>query len=831
MADVNDSHLRIYCTCGQKMKVLEKMHGLPGKCIACRQKIRIPTSKEIPEGATEIYLKDHPELLRETKPSSKMSSKERQAQRALDAAKPYPKSGEDPTPITELDFEQRTPQPEKRAATLPIDTLDPLQRLSSLKFKLKKQLATLSEYKHDDNTLVAEVEGRIARVAKIRSELDEHLHQLLMEVAIELTNTQENIAQTRLSARVGEIAFDVYQDRVYQLRFRRDRLERRQLNLRGWLATRDPYIAGGMLDLSTENIPEDGFNIELPVIEDETLPLLTAHMTSLKDALARRSLAKQKLEEAEQMAFDGGDESRLKTARRECEAEKRMARTAARFFLGRLERLKKDYANDLETIDAHMEAARDRLKVDAISRTQFDETEQALLRAKKDLAKASSVISRALIANTPGEVPGSGGTFLQRLGFAGEKETKPDMWLGWISAAAICAGLFLPLVGDASIVRAFIQHQSLSALAIWATMVPVGVAIAVALVTVAMPKDLARGLTLLAIWVAATLLTATGLLQAFNSFDPFATQFRLGDPWALRPGIWLMGAGLIGIASAAITALWPFGNLRPLAILTVILGLGATVLIPSDFAGTRAAQPTLDITIAEEASGPARDGSIRIGNTGRRSFHLVSRTTNAKNSYLFVLDRRVGENSWTDVSLDTPPDTGSETPGVIYAVGRGDTYLIPFSLTAGEYRVSLLPGAAQTEIVREFTIDYPGDTGANMDRGNPPPGPRGASNTDTELNEALQSEPQQPLEAIGAAPADLQVELKGIMTGPNGEVRFSFVVITPDGEENKMTLALGTRLWGEWDVSEYNPEFRTVTLQRDERMLILRRGKRIDLPT
>ena len=43
-------------------------------------------------------------------------------------------------------------------------------------------------------------------------------------------------------------------------------------------------------------------------------------------------------------------------------------------------------------------------------------------------------------------------------------------------------------------------------------------------------------------------------------------------------------------------------------------------------------------------------------------------------------------------------------------------------------------------------------------------------------------------------------------------------------------LSLGENLWEDWDVSEFNPSFSTVTLQRGENLLILRRGERIDLP-
>ena len=50
MPEGEPPRLRIYCTCGQKMKVSTSMLGRPGKCIACRQKIRIPSLDELPAG-------------------------------------------------------------------------------------------------------------------------------------------------------------------------------------------------------------------------------------------------------------------------------------------------------------------------------------------------------------------------------------------------------------------------------------------------------------------------------------------------------------------------------------------------------------------------------------------------------------------------------------------------------------------------------------------------------------------------------------------------------------------------------------------------------------
>lgn len=752
MPDVKGTHLRIYCVCGQKMKVLEKMYGLPGKCIACRQKIRIPYRDQIPEGATEIYLKDHPEFLRGPRRRADEAAEERAAQKALDAAGVRREISDDSTPNTELDLIDGTPQKPGTGATLPLDTLEPLQRLSSLRYKFERQLSTLDEYHHDDKALLAEIEGHLTRVGKLRAELDDHLHQLLMEVAIELTNTQEKIAQDRLSARVGEISFDEYQARIYRLRSRRERLERRQQNLRGWLAVGDPYVAGGFLDLSIDSIPEEGFKFTLPVEHDEGQPLLSQHVASLREALSRTVRAKQKLDQAERLTFDEGDEESLDAAQLECEVEKRMARAAARFFFGRLERLKKDFTGDIETVNAQMEAARDRLKADEISRQQYDDIERRLLRAKKDLAKARSLASRALIANTSADLPHPGGTFLERLGFTSDRETTPAMWLG---------------------------------------------------------------LALLTIWTVGMCIMAYGLYQALSGLEPMAGQFR-GTAWLLRPGVWLMAAGLAGIAGAALAVLWPFRKLRPLALAVIAIGVVAAGLIPSEAAGVFAPPPTVDVAMGDTLEGPEQAGSVHVTNRGRRALR-------------FMIEQRVGENSWSGVNLAPPAGDELEHSQVLRTIARGETRTIPFSLMPGEYRVLLLSGVAGTELIKEFTIEQ---SEALQEEPEMPPAPvkmadvPGAVSVSTE---EVQPEMSAQPEPVLSAASGLKVELKGIMTGANGATRFSFILHLPNGREKPMMLSLGEKLWEDWDVSEFNPSFRTVTLQRGENLLILRRGQLIDL--
>ena len=67
MPETSSAELRIYCICGQKMKVSEAMFGLPGKCVACRQKIRIPRRDELPPDTPQLFLKDHPQFLRKSR--------------------------------------------------------------------------------------------------------------------------------------------------------------------------------------------------------------------------------------------------------------------------------------------------------------------------------------------------------------------------------------------------------------------------------------------------------------------------------------------------------------------------------------------------------------------------------------------------------------------------------------------------------------------------------------------------------------------------------------------------------------------------------------------
>jgi hypothetical protein len=81
----------------------------------------------------------------------------------------------------------------------------------------------------------------------------------------------------------------------------------------------------------------------------------------------------------------------------------------------------------------------------------------------------------------------------------------------------------------------------------------------------------------------------------------------------------------------------------------------------------------------------------------------------------------------------------------------------------------------------------------------------------------------------GEAASGPQVELSGILATPGESPLFTLDVYYPDGLDQRVSLGLGSPVWGDWVIEEYNPDERTVTLNKDGRFLILRRGSAVTL--
>jgi len=551
------AQLRIYCVCGQKMKVSEDMFGRPGNCVACRQKIRIPRPEEIPANTTELYLKDHPEFLRKVK------------HRPIDES--------EVSPVADTD------DGKQKKSTAPFEVLEPLRLLCSLRAKADRQLRALDEVKSkrtEDDPNRAELIGFRTRIRSLQADLEEELRQRLMETAIELASLQEKIAALSVTVRVGEIDFPEYQEQIDRLRKKRDHFERRQTNLRGWLAVDDPHLAGGHMDVALSQTPKSLPRVTLPLEPEKSGPLLNTHVEELRDALDQRARAERKLSEARRMKTGAAmSERSIEECMAEADAERTRARAYVQFSRERLEQLAEDYASDMEGLDAQLDHARGRLKAGRITRDQFNDIENRSRKSRSDLTKARSLVVRALNANTVEEVPRLRGTFVGRLAKPGQpSRTAAESWVAFVSAALMLGVLFLPIAGESTPLSLYRSLAAQDADAHWLVSFPMVTAILAALVSF-IPHRAARGLLLAAIWLIAGLLSAVYLHESAYEMGVVAERLREGAPLLQRTGIvaFILSMGGLGLASAV--ALLPPRDTRPVfpAIAARIVSNASTV--------------------------------------------------------------------------------------------------------------------------------------------------------------------------------------------------------------------------------------------------------------
>ncbi len=852
MPEVKSDTLRIFCICGQKMKVSEKMYGLPGKCVACRQKIRIPRRDEVPEGAVEIHLKDYPELLRGKPKGPALTDEEREANRALASAHAAIADGAgESTPNTELDLLDSPPlnestkpppvEPKKRSvASVPLDVLPPLQVLCSLNFKLSRQLDTLQLNNHEDEVRLAELEGHVSRVRKLRNRLDDHLHQVLMETAIELSNTQEKLAQRRLRARVGEISWEEFRDEIYRLRVRRDRLERRQQNLRGWLAVKDPYLAGGLLDLSVDSIPNENSAVTLPSEPEEESASLAALTAGLRDAFEERARVRQRLSEVQRMGEGGGRE--MEELRREVGQQRVLARARVAYYQDRLQQMKKDYTSDVETANAALGVARDKLRVDGISREEYDAVEREALRSKRDIARARAVISRALGANSAVDVPSPKGTFLERLGVSGGDSIGTDAIAGYAAVVLLCASIFAPTVGTKSLLSTAMDFVSTDSAVIWLFVAPLALA-GIAGLAVSIHRSTLRGALYLAGGFLGFVAGAYLVNEGSYGLGSLASRFRTVSPWYLQPGIVLFFLGCTAMSVAGALALWPMRKHRVWPVAVAVAAVLAMAVIFTDAFGALRPEPKTAVTLTSDTPGA---GVIRVTNTGGRAARLLSRAADSRDGFRFLVERRVGPTSFAPTT-GRGPLFEARTPnehGELFKVEAGGVQELPFVLDPGEYRVSLEPRAPGQPIETQFTIEGPPPSATPSQPqlpAAPAPVPADATATDPAVAAGETGQPdaaaaggesEPGAEDFAAEPEEAaagpEVELNGIASVGESPI-FTLDVYHTDGLDQRLSIPLGGTVWGEWIIEEYNPEERTVTLSKDGRFLILRRGTPVTL--
>ncbi|HPO16106.1 MAG TPA: hypothetical protein PLI09_21905 [Candidatus Hydrogenedentes bacterium] len=814
--------VRIYCLCGQKMKVSESMFGRPGKCVACRQKIRIPQRDEIPAtagGVYDIFLKDHPEFLR--KPSLVQESDE--------AAE-----GQESPVIEEAVLEtEDVPLGEgpDQTPSIPLDVLEPLRVLCSFEQKVERHLQSVRKKR------MAIVEGLDkatlmsyrAMVRNARSTLDEQLRQRLYEVSEQLSGVVEQTARATLAVRTGEMDYDTFIKSVTPLRHRRERLELRRQNLRGWLATTDPAMAGGYIDVKLEDVPVDGIEVTFPLDEKTSVPLVDQYIDRLRDALHNREFAERKIAERKRMEQDGTLSGvSLGECWEDAEAERERARTAVAFYRARLEQIAQDSENDIRSAKACLELARSRLDAGEVDPSSFQSQEMALLRSQSDNAQARDLARRALTANTGSDVPRAEGTFLRRIAQANVPSgIGLDSWIAWLSMSLMILNIAVP-----------ISNAQENGNMVVAKEMAIGLFVTAALLAMfaVIPHREYRGLCITGLWFTACSLGAFYLQTIWHSLGPVGNAMRMDPDWYLRPGMMLFIVAMLVMGVSAGVGLFPFKRLRFVPVAAGAACFCAVVSILTDGGGIFAPKPYLaEPEISTALESPASyDVTIPIRNQGwaGRSFWLGSEPRNVPNMTAFLLERRIGSDSWKDMGVPVRfkrnnmpwSSVGHQQDFQLIQVKAGQQVLLAYRLEPATYRVLVFPSGGSAPLVKIFTL-------APIEPVEPESTALPGESTPDLISDEPENEEGDSIET--PTPAERMehviLELRGVINAEDRVPVFSIILRLPDGQETSRRLTLSEQIYGPWKAVEFSPRHKTLTVSDGTQMLMIKSGERLEL--
>jgi len=839
MSETQVKELRIHCICGQRMKVTEDMFGRPGRCVACRQKIWIPRADQVPPGVRSIYLKDHPEFIRKPKSLT-------------------PTNGDAPAEPVSSDSEIRNGSSADVEAT-PIDPLPVLQTLCSLEYRLERELAVRqarSGKEEGDSGLAGDretLEKHLDEVRQAREALDEELRERLTEVAVELASTCEQIADAEKAARAGDLDFDAYREQADRLRRRREVLERRQHNCRGWLAVKDPFMAGGYVDIALEDAPTKGLRLTLPQEPHATGSLLDGYLDELRNALAERARIRREPAQLDQPGSGRDPAGATRKERRlEARAQRKRAKARVRFCRERLKQLDSDLAGYVQVVDAQLEAARARRKTAEIDQAFFSQLERDLTLARREFTIGRGLAAGALRARTAEEVPKAGGALQDRP--APRREGARfgfDVWLAWAGALLILVALFLPVLGDLSPLGAVRQLPTGVPSPLWLAIGGFVSALVFSL-TVLLPGRGSRGTLLTLFWLCACLAAAIYFHEAGQTVGPLGERLRRQDVWLLRPGTVVLILGLVSVGASAWLALVRHrtGRALPLVV-SLLLVLGLT-LVFTDLAGLRKARPevTADSYLRPGNGPPLYESTITIRNAGRRPL-VLSRTSTAPCAFAYTIERKPREGAPKETAQATligltgthlRPVAGDLPPTV--SIPRGEAVGLVYLLEPGTYEARL-----DGRRVALLDLDEPhrAMSGSNEEGPTAParvlpvaaaldadaePADSAESSGTVPSDEAVSDEESQGEAPVLTAAASQypSVRLAGVIGGAEDrEPLFKIEIRQPGGESEKVDRYLGDALNDAWGIQEYDPNRQTVTVSNGAKLIVMRRGEWIEL--
>ncbi len=828
MAEKDTYPLRIYCICGQKMKVSEAMLGQPGKCVACRQKLRIPRLDELPEGTTEVDLTEAPQFLRK-----------RRARPPEDARRDD--APERTAAETTLEADDETGLRKDVAPAI----LEPLRTLASMEHRVRHRLAR-AEAGSEDRPEAAEYRRILEGIQDAREHLDDLLRQRLMETSVELSGTLDRISKLTLSARVGEVEVDAFREQIAKHRRRRDCLEQRQINLRGWLAVRTPHEAGGYIRIPLDAEPPLVERIDFPDEPGEHSTLRDWWIRELRDALEVREAARKERQELRKQR-NRRDADRTELGHRLAAAKAALTRAEARlaFCRERLSTLEDDIAKDMQTADSLAERLDGRRRpTEAAAALVTGGPEAKLESWRAQLQEDNALVHKALQATDARSVPTAAARPRPNRYSSVYLRNVTDAWLAWGAGILAALALLLPAFGDVSPLAFARDLRPAAPEAHWVVTIPVAAAVASALVA-CVPGAAARGLGYLAVWVLAGLGAILFVHEGASGFTPLAEPLRQAIAHPGRPGALALLSAYALLGAAAVVALRKRPRLWSAVAGAVIIIAAWIGLVSSDFLGFARPAPTVSEVTRFDPASQQYEGAIWVTNEGIREMALTAATPRSR-AFTYALERRETDG-WTDVGPPSEVEAnemrfmvrGSALPDL--RIGPGRSAVLRYRLDPGRYRVRLNNEPAHDfDLTRQTTAvarepdpgDEPGDEPAPIPPAAPP------ARTDPTLDAALRASDQADEPRDGSAGAEgvvdwtsdgVEVQLRGILVAAEKNPRFTIDVYLPDGSVRTRSLFLGAPVHGTWYVAEFNPDTRSVTLSNEERLLVLYMEDRLPL--
>ncbi len=809
--------LRIYCICGQKMKVTSAMSGRPGKCIACRQKLRIPEFDTLPEEIQSISLHDHPEYLRAT-----VALRARQSRKITGKPAAHPA-------VEQVEYEpieMELPQGREQERRIPLDVLEPLRLLVSLEHRLKHKLSLAAETEEGRANGFSrnELEERFSAVRDAREAFDESLRQRLTETVLELESISARVKKMRQSASKSEVGFSEYLGHMARLRCRRDTLERRKANLRGWLAVETPYEAGGYIRLALDRLPEEG-SIEFHHEPNGDIPAVAWWMQALRAALESHG-------DADDSGGNGSEDQHERAAQR-CAFERKEAEIA--FCRGRIGRCAVDCGEDLDVLERQLGALRAQVSKGRIGVKAYDVREKQYRKHHDALEQIRETAEQALAANTPNSLPPAlHAEAIEAPDSAPQMPPRANTHLMRLGSLLLFLSLYTPLFGAPMLAPIWMspgpaQNTGLIMLVAGIAMLPMLGSFILA------GKPAVRGM--LALGCAATLAAGAGVYALWlgvRQESPQAAQ-AASDVLAAWPGLAAYGlAVLVLLGSGAATVLGR--HVRRLSIAATValaltgMGLAAAGKIDAHFG------PAMEVHIET----PDNSGAYPVQlDMLPRGFGIPSLGQDGSTAH-FMLERAEAAGEWSFagpplsiIRLDSKDSRPDETDSLIQP-GFSQPARFSYRLPAGSYRAALAGNVlASFELEAIAAPSPPPPVQAALPN---EPAPASEQGLIPALEEAqIPSEPGgEP--ADGSAPSapavsanGIEVELRGVMAAQGREPQFTLDIYYPDGRVQDRIVSLGDTIDEPWFVAEYNPSLQTLTLSNEERFLILRNGQRVSL--